>query len=155
MTAQRSRFPRLKMFVVSAAAALALAACGGSDQASPAAEGTEASPAASATGTHDGHSAGSGAAVDMRLIQYRPEVLEVAPGTEVTWTQSDAGFHTVTSGTVAQDGGGVTGEADGIFASERLATGQTFKFSFAEAGTYPYFCEIHPATMTGEVRVGA
>ncbi len=155
MKAQSRRFPRFTMVLVAAAAALTLAACGGSDQAAPAAEATETAPAAPATGTHDGHSAGSGAAVEMRLIQFRPELLEVAPGTEVTWTQNDAGFHTVTSGTVAPDGGGVTGNADGKFASGRLATGQTFKFSFAEAGVYPYFCEIHPATMTGEVRAGA
>lgn len=154
MKANRSKFLSLKMVLVGAAVALTLTACGGSDEASPAAGSTEASPSASATGTHAGHS-GSGAAVEMRLIQFRPKVLEVAPGTEVTWSQSDAGFHTVTSGTVEQSGGGVTARPDGKFSSERLATDQTYKFSFAEAGTYPYFCEVHPATMTGEVRVGA
>ena len=93
--------------------------------------------------------------MEMRLIQFRPKQIDVTAGKEVTWTQKDAGFHTVTSGTVEQSGGTASGKPDGKFSSERLATDQTFKFAFSEPGTYPYFCEIHPATMTGEVRVGA
>ncbi len=152
MKASRPIF-RVKLGLVVLAAALALAACGGSDEA--ATEATpESSPSASATSTHAGHSS-SGSSVEMRLIQFRPKQLDVAAGKEVTWTQKDAGFHTVTSGTVEQTAGGVTGSPDGKFRSERLSTDQTFKFTFAEAGTYSYFCEIHPATMTGEVRVGA
>jgi plastocyanin len=146
--ASRPKFSRVKGGLVVSAAALALAACGGSDKA------TSAAPSASAPapGIHAGH---SDATVSMRLIQFGPKQIDVAAGKEVTWTQKDAGFHTVTSGTVEQGGGSVTGRPDGTFRSERLATDDTFKFTFNEPGTYPYFCEIHPATMTGEVRVGA
>ena len=89
----------------------------------------------------------------MKLIQFKPATLEVAAGTEVAWTQSDAGFHTVTSGTVEQGTGGVTPRPDGKFDSSRLATDQTFSFTFDEPGAYAYYCSVHPATMRGEVRV--
>ncbi|HEX2054512.1 MAG TPA: plastocyanin/azurin family copper-binding protein [Actinomycetota bacterium] len=91
----------------------------------------------------------------MRLIQYQPGAVEIKAGEKAVWSQTDAGFHTVTSGTVARDGGTVIQKPDGRFSSDRLAKGQQFSFTFSEPGTYPYFCEIHPATMTGEVRVGA
>ena len=117
--------------------------------------GSAAAPAAAETsGAHSGHAA-AGTGVQMRLVKFRPALLEVPAGTEVTWTQADAGFHTVTSGTAERGDSGATAALDGSFRSERLSTGQTFKFRFDEAGTYSYFCEIHPATMTGEVRVGA
>ncbi len=154
MKASRLKFSRVKMCLVAAAAAFVLAACG-SGEAPPANQAAGASPSASAAGTHAGHSAAGKAAVQMRLIQFGPKQIEVAAGEEVTWTQKDAGFHTVTSGTVEQGGGSVTGRPDGMFRSERLATDERFKFTFNQPGAYPYYCEIHPATMTGEVRVGA
>lgn len=91
--------------------------------------------------------------VTMRLIAFRPEILTVDTGATVTWKQEDAGAHTVTSGTVEQGGAGVTEMPDDRFDSGEIATGDTFEFTFDEPGTYPYFCEIHPATMRGEVRV--
>ncbi len=90
----------------------------------------------------------------MRLIAYKPAVLTVPPGTSVTWRQQDAGFHTVTSGAVSKDASGsVETKPDGRFDSGQLAKGEEFSFAFESAGTYGYFCEIHPATMTGRVRV--
>ncbi|MDQ4131694.1 MAG: plastocyanin/azurin family copper-binding protein [Actinomycetota bacterium] len=113
-------------------------ACGGGD-------GGSGGDEASAPGTD---------AVTMELIAFRPETLSVGVGATVTWTQKDAGVHTVTSGTVEQGGGGVTKAPDGRFDSGELATGETFTFTFDRPGTYPYFCAVHPATMRGEVRVG-
>jgi len=89
----------------------------------------------------------------MRLIAFRPASVTVKPGTAVTWTQTDAGVHTVTSGTVEQGAADVTVHPDGRFDSKELATGKTFSFTFDEPGTYPYFCNIHPATMHGDVQV--
>ena len=91
--------------------------------------------------------------VEMKLIAFRPEKLTVPAGSTVTWKQVDAGFHTVTSGTVAQGSSGVTEMPDGRFESGQLATDATFTFTFDEPGTYPYFCAVHPATMRGEVTV--
>ncbi len=154
MKAPQSKLSRVTLSLA-VVATLSLAACGSSDDASTAQKGAESSPSSSTTSTHAGHSSGSGTAVEMRLIQYRPKQLDVKVGQEVTWTQNDAGFHTVTSGTVEQTAGGVSGKPDSKFRSEQLATDETFKFTFDDAGTFTYFCEIHPATMTGEVRVGA
>jgi plastocyanin len=94
--------------------------------------------------------------VSMRLIAFRPDELGVAAHTKVTWTQRDAGFHTVTSGTAKSDASGaVRTDPDGTFASGRLARGKRFTFTFDEPGAYRYFCEIHPATMRGLVTVDA
>ncbi len=110
----------------------ALWACGGSNQAVPKKTSAE---------------------VAMKLIAFRPEVLEVSDGTKVTWIQKDAGFHSVTSGMVEQGSFGVTEHPDGKFDSGQIPTENTFSFKFETAGTFPYFCSVHPATMRGEVRV--
>jgi plastocyanin len=116
--------------------AVVASACGGDDTASPTVE-------ADAAGTE----------VVMKLVAFKPEVVTVRPGANVTWKQQDAGAHTVTSGTVEQGAGSVSTRPDGRFDSGPLETGTTFRFTFAEAGTYPYFCSLHPATMRGQVQV--
>ena len=50
--------------------------------------------------------------------------------------------------------GGVAKLPDGRFDSGLIETNKSFSFTFSEAGTFPYFCTLHPATMRGEVRVG-
>lgn len=90
--------------------------------------------------------------VVMRLIAYKPAQLAVAPGTTVTWKQQDAGVHTVTSGTV-EKGASAKTEPDGTFDSGEIAKGEEFTYTFEEAGKFEYFCEVHPATMTGTVTV--
>ncbi|MGH8975648.1 MAG: hypothetical protein ACRD0C_20885, partial [Acidimicrobiia bacterium] len=98
------------------ALALALGACGG-DDGNDTAQGTTTETAAPAANE-----------VTMRLIAFKPESLAVTAGTTVTWTQKDAGTHTVTSGTVTQGTAGVTTAPDGKFDSGSLATDATFKF---------------------------
>ena len=121
-------------------------ACGG-DDASSGATSSSTTTAAEAEST-------DGATVTMKLIAFQPESISVDAGTSVTWKQTDPGVHTVTSGTVDQGTGGVTEKPDGTFDSGNLATGKTFSFTFAEPGTYSYFCAVHPATMRGRVQVG-
>lgn len=58
------------------------------------------------------------------------EPLEIAVGTTVTWTNMDSAPHTATS--------------SGNFNSDRLDQGQSFSYTFEEAGTFEYFCEFHP-----------
>jgi plastocyanin len=92
--------------------------------------------------------------VVMRLIAFRPETVAISPGASVTWKQQDAGFHTVTSGTVtAGQSGDVDTHPDGVFDSGELAKGEEFSFTFEQAGNFEYFCGIHPATMQARVRV--
>jgi plastocyanin len=92
--------------------------------------------------------------VVLRLIAYKPDRLEVGRGSTVRWKHEDAGIHTVTSGTVQkQASGDVETDPDGTFDSGRLEQGEEFAYGFDEAGSYRYFCRIHPATMQGQVTV--
>lgn len=131
--------------LVAAAAVALLGACG-SDGGRPGDEG----PATAATGQSDPP---PGNEVAIRLVAFKPEVVRVERGATVVWTQNDPGAHTVTSGKVDQGGAGVTATPDGRFDSGELAATETFRFTFDEAGTYPYYCAIHPATMRGEIQV--
>jgi len=76
-----------------------------------------------------------------------PSVVTVDVGETVTWSNVDTAAHTVTSGTAA-DG------PDGIFDSSLFMAGTTFEVTFDEAGTFEYFCMVHP-WMAGQVIVGA
>ena len=80
---------------------------------------------------------------------FTPNQVTIDVGGEVTWSNDDTAAHTVTSGT-AKDG------PDENFDSSLFMAGKTFseKFDGYEAGTYPYFCMVHP-WMTGEVIVEA
>lgn len=124
-------------------APLAFAACGSSGSSDPEPAPKNDAPAPSAAPD----------SVDIKLIAYRPAKVSVTAGTTVTWNQMDAGFHTVTSGTVSSGAANVTTQPDDKFGSGEIAKGEKFSQAFADPGTYPYFCEIHPATMTGEVTV--
>ena len=72
-------------------------------------------------------------------FSFGPATLTVAVGTTVTWTNHDEIPHTVVS-------------TDKVFKSKVLDTDEKFSFTFSKAGTYPYFCSIHPK-MTGTVVV--
>jgi predicted secreted protein with PEFG-CTERM motif len=79
---------------------------------------------------------------------FDPANVQVTPGTEVEWTNDDTASHTVTSG---QPSDNVTGT---VFDSSLVKAGGDFKFTFTDAGTYNYYCQVHP-WMTGMVTVGA
>jgi plastocyanin len=72
-------------------------------------------------------------------FSFGPAELTVPAGTTVTWTNRDDIPHTVVS-------------TDGVFKSKVLDTDEKFSFTFSKAGTYPYFCSIHPK-MTAKVIV--
>lgn len=92
------------------------------------------------TGGNGGTGAGPGAnEVFIQGMAFNPSTIKVAAGTTVKWTNKDAIGHTVTSGT-------------NLFNSGTIATGGTFSFTFTTAGSYPYYCSIHP-TMTATVTV--
>jgi plastocyanin len=74
-------------------------------------------------------------------FQFDPADVAIQPGDTIMWVNDGNTPHTVTS-------------ADGQFDSEVLNPGQSFMFTFPEAGTFNYHCEIHPF-MTGSVSVGA
>ena len=86
-------------------------------------------------------SKGSTTEVKIDNFSFGPASLTVAVGTTVTWTNRDDIPHTVVS----------TDDAK-MFKSKVLDTDDKFSFTFTKAGTYPYFCSIHPK-MTGKVIV--
>src|SRR5712664_751782 len=78
---------------------------------------------------------------------FDPSTVTVAPGDTVHWTFPYAG-HTVTSGKATDNQTGT------VFDSGLVKKGGDFSFTFADAGTYDYFCMVHP-WMTGQVIVSA
>ena len=79
---------------------------------------------------------------------FEPYETIIDVGGEVTWHNEDTAAHTVTSGDIKGEG------PDGIFDSSLLGPGKTFFFKFEEAGTFKYFCMVHP-WMEGIVTVQA
>jgi amicyanin len=73
---------------------------------------------------------------------FNAPTVTVAPGTTVTWVNEDDIPHTVVS------------DDKKTFRSKVLDSGESFSFTFTVAGTYGYFCSIHPH-MTGKVVVKA
>ncbi len=72
---------------------------------------------------------------------FMPEILKVATGTMVTFTNRDDMPHTVVSTAMPP-----------LFKSKPLDTGDSFSFSFDKPGRYMYFCGLHPY-MKGTVEV--
>ena len=76
---------------------------------------------------------------------YSPYEVTVSVGDKVTWMNDDSAAHTVTSGSASA---GLTG----VFDSGLFMSGSIFEHTFDEAGTYDYFCMVHP-WMSGKVIV--
>jgi plastocyanin len=94
------------------------------------AAGGAAAPAAAPTTT----------SVDAMGYKFTPAAVTIAVGDTVTWTNHDQAPHNI----VVTDG-------PEKFTSPTLQTGQSFSYTFTKAGTYSYYCAIHPdmkATVT-------
>jgi amicyanin len=93
-----------------------------------------------AMGEVEGTPGASANAVNIDNFSFGPATLTVPAGATVTWTNHDDIPHNVIS-------------TEKVFASPVLDTDQKFSFTFEKAGTYPYYCSMHPK-MTGKVVVG-
>jgi len=78
---------------------------------------------------------------------FIPSPVVITVGGTVTWENTDTAAHTSSSGTPA-------GGPDGVFDSSLIMTGASFSHTFDSAGTFDYFCMVHP-WMTGIVTVSA
>ncbi len=78
---------------------------------------------------------------------FDPQELDVKVGTTVVWTNDDSVAHTVT------DGKPTDNEIGKTFDSGLIKAGATFEYTFSSAGSFDYFCQVHP-WMTGKVSVG-
>ncbi|HVD40698.1 MAG TPA: cupredoxin family copper-binding protein [Solirubrobacterales bacterium] len=134
------------------ALSLGLAACGdsGSDSTSEAesavteqeADGEESSaeqPESTESEPAPSGEAAKSEKVDIVEFTYQPDPVVVQVGGKVNWQNQDTAPHTATAD-------------DGSFDTGTIEKGKTGSETFKEAGTFTYFCEIHP-TMHGTVEV--
>jgi len=78
-------------------------------------------------------------AVTIDNFSFTPNSITVAAGTTVVWTNKDDVPHNVTN-------------PDREFKSPTLDTDEKWEYTFKKAGTFEYYCTIHPK-MTGRVVV--
>jgi plastocyanin len=95
-------------------------------------EATESEPAPSGE-------ASKSEKVDIVEFTYQPDPVVVQVGGKVNWQNQDTAPHTATAD-------------DGSFDTGTIEKGKIGSETFKEAGTFTYFCEIHP-TMHGTVEV--
>ena len=81
--------------------------------------------------------AGSGAPGCEATECYTPSTVTIAAGGTVTFSNTDTAPHTSTSGTAA-DG------PDGVFDTSLIMANASYSVTLSDAGTYPYFCMVHP-----------
>jgi plastocyanin len=70
---------------------------------------------------------------------FGPDTLTVPANSTVTWVNKDDVPHVIASN-------------DGLFKSKALDTDDRYSYTFSKAGTYSYYCSIHPK-MVGKVVV--
>ena len=83
---------------------------------------------------------GMSSAVSIDNFSFSPATLTVKAGTTVTWTNRDDIPH------------GIASSNNAFKRSAALDTDNSFSFTFTTAGTYQYFCYIHPH-MVGSIVV--
>ena len=76
---------------------------------------------------------------------YTPQDITINAGDTVEWINVDTAAHTVTGGSPA-DG------PSGVFDSSLVMADAVYAFTFDDAGSYDYFCMVHP-WMVGSVTV--
>jgi plastocyanin len=129
-------------------ASLAIAACsGGGSTGAPSSAATDApaSQAASeppaAAGPCTPSSDAGTVAVSMSEFAFSPSTVEAAVGDVIEFTNSDAVPHTATLD-------------DESCTTENIAGGSTGALVFTDAGSFPFFCKIHP-DMKGTFEISA
>src|SRR5213080_4914835 len=77
--------------------------------------------------------------VSVDNFTFGPETLTVPVNSTVTWVNKDDVPHVIASN-------------DGLFKSKALDTDDKYSYTFSKAGSYSYYCSIHPK-MIGKVVV--
>lgn len=138
---------RMISMLILVSLACALAACGSDDDSET--SDTGGGGAETATTEPPSESSGnapaqSGEAVRSEKVEivnfaYDPDPTTIQAGGKVSWMNEDAAPHTATAD-------------DGSFDTGTIEEGKLKAESFKQAGTYTYFCTIHPS-MHGTVEV--
>jgi plastocyanin len=128
------------------ALSLGLAACGGgggttTETGGAPAESTGESEPSTETESEPAPSGEAAKSEKVQIVEftYQPDPVVVQVGGKVNWQDEDTAPHTATAD-------------DGSFDTGILERGKIKSETFKEAGTFPYFCEVHP-TMHGTVEV--
>jgi plastocyanin len=118
-----------------------LVACGSSGDSSTTEGGDGSGTTAEPSGNGPAPSGEAVRAAKVKIVEftYGPDPVTVQVGGKVTWQNEDTAPHTATAD-------------DGSFDTGTIERGKIKSETFKQAGTYPYFCEIHP-TMHGTVEV--
>ncbi len=87
--------------------------------------------------------------VNMTGSTFAADTLKIRPNAAVVWTNTDKILHTVTSGSYDNEEKGTLFDSD---ISSLIAAGEKWERRFATAGTFDYFCQLHPR-MVGQVVV--
>jgi plastocyanin len=134
---------------------LVLSACGGGATATaPAAPASEApaseAPASEAPAASESVAAGAAACAPstetgtvtgtMSGFAFNPAAITASAGDVITWTNNDSAGHTATV------------KSDPTCTTDTLANGASGSIVFNTAGSYEFFCKIHP-NMTGTIEV--
>lgn len=72
--------------------------------------------------------------VEIKDFAFTPSKITVKKGTTVTWTNQDTARHDITPDRPGEE----------FKASQLLAKGESYSFTFNTAGTYSYYCSPHP-----------
>ncbi len=70
--------------------------------------------------------------VRIRSFAFNPSIINIKPGTKVTWINEDSASHTVTS------------NSGSLLNSGMISPGGSFTFTFTGAGSEGYHCAPHP-----------
>lgn len=133
---------KLKTFLAPVLVLLAFgfAACGSSGDSST--ESSVSSDTSSEAGGNAPAPSGDAARSEkVKIVEfvYGPDPVTVQVGGKVIWQNEDTAPHTATAD-------------DGSFDTGTIEQGKIKSETFKQAGTFTYFCEIHP-TMHGTVEV--
>ncbi len=75
--------------------------------------------------------------VQLVNFSFNPKILRIKVGDTVRWENQDSALHDVVSDT---------------FSSSPFPKGDTFSYTFNQAGDFSYLCSLHPV-MTGKIIV--
>ncbi len=135
---------RTSILIAVAGLLLMGAGCGPTASPTPTADQTSGSAAPAAAPAEI--PASGRQAVSISGFAFDPPALQVKVGTTVTWTNNDPTTHQLVTDP-SQAGTGLS-----VPDSQPLSQGQSYTFTFSQAGTWKYICRIHPS-MAGTVTV--
>ena len=115
----------------------------GNQQTSGGASAAEQNTQTTSAGGQEQQTTAANVDVEIKGFAFNPQTIIIKKGSTITWKQMDSAPHTATS---------TSAPAGAAFDSGTLNKGASWSHTFNTAGTYEYYCAIHP-NMKGEVIV--